>query len=47
MKANTMKILKENTEECQHDLRIGKDFIDRTQKATTAREKNEIRIHQN
>ena len=40
MKGNTMKVLKENTEEHLQDLRIGKDFIDRTQKATTIKEKN-------
>lgn len=39
MKANTLKVLKENTEEYIHDLKISKDFIDRTQKATTIKEK--------
>lgn len=46
-----MKVLKENTEEYLHDLRIGKDFIDRThtkkERTHFLREKNEIRIHRN
>lgn len=35
MKANIMKVLKENTEEYLYNLRTGKNFTDRTQKATT------------
>lgn len=35
MKANIMKVLKENTEEYLYNLRTGKNFKDRTQKATT------------
>lgn len=42
-----MKVQEENTGQYLHDLSIGKDSIDRTQKATTMKEKNEIRIHQN
>lgn len=42
-----MKVQNENIEECVHDLSIGKDSVDKTQKATTIKEKNKIRIDQN
>ena len=40
VKANSVKLLEENTEENLFDFRASKDFLDKTHETQTIREKN-------